>query len=492
MTETISEQVFIDGSDDEVQLRVQGHSTQTEPLQTWENSVDEILAQVTDGGLLQVGDVPPLSTPTSLLQVHRDKLSIDKPTRGLQVSGELEDEQSSDVQWSVHELTVSGNSTALTSATALQASVTVDDAPLESAVGIGVEISKLNDEELTEAIGLHIADVDQATSNYALFTGKGVVHLGDHQELSIASESPADNPPEDFIKLYPKLLDDVPTLYLKDSSGTEHVIQGEFTGDAGDVPYTPGEGNDWIEDPAPTTVQEALDYLAAREGVGSGPWDPSKTRHSLLLWYEVGKETIYSDDDDVTVLHDWSGNGNHAYVIGTVDQDGDLKYHSGSGHPYMIAPATGDRRLRCLGFPRMGCRPRTIIGICEYSSGGVHVVIGRAWTDQGVNALSKSDFTIWGEDLYFTDLQNGVNIGIVTYDSEAITIYEWDGDDGYNLVTSETRYINTLDELHLFGYSDGTQIVREKPFYACFIWDGVLDSEDLENAIAYSTSLFSS
>lgn len=34
MAQTFDEQVFIDGSDDEVQLRVQGHSTQTEPLQT--------------------------------------------------------------------------------------------------------------------------------------------------------------------------------------------------------------------------------------------------------------------------------------------------------------------------------------------------------------------------------------------------------------------------------------------------------------------------
>lgn len=43
-----NEAVIIDGTQDEVQLQVQGHSPQAEPLQTWETSNFEQVHTVTE------------------------------------------------------------------------------------------------------------------------------------------------------------------------------------------------------------------------------------------------------------------------------------------------------------------------------------------------------------------------------------------------------------------------------------------------------------
>lgn len=49
-TNTFTAQQFIDGSADEIQLRVQGHSTQTSNLTTWESSAGTVLAAITGAG----------------------------------------------------------------------------------------------------------------------------------------------------------------------------------------------------------------------------------------------------------------------------------------------------------------------------------------------------------------------------------------------------------------------------------------------------------
>ena len=47
---TFTAQQFIDGSSDQIQLRVQGHSTQTSNLTTWESSAGTVLASITAAG----------------------------------------------------------------------------------------------------------------------------------------------------------------------------------------------------------------------------------------------------------------------------------------------------------------------------------------------------------------------------------------------------------------------------------------------------------
>lgn len=47
---TFTAQQFIDGSSDQIQLRVQGHSTQTSNLTTWESSAGTVLAAITGAG----------------------------------------------------------------------------------------------------------------------------------------------------------------------------------------------------------------------------------------------------------------------------------------------------------------------------------------------------------------------------------------------------------------------------------------------------------
>jgi hypothetical protein len=54
---TVDAALEVDGREDTTQLRVQGHSTQTEPLQTWEDSSGEVQSEVTGEGRLRAGDV---------------------------------------------------------------------------------------------------------------------------------------------------------------------------------------------------------------------------------------------------------------------------------------------------------------------------------------------------------------------------------------------------------------------------------------------------
>lgn len=50
MTEHFNENVEIEGSQDVTQLRVQGHTSQTQPLQDWQNSAGDSLVRVTELG----------------------------------------------------------------------------------------------------------------------------------------------------------------------------------------------------------------------------------------------------------------------------------------------------------------------------------------------------------------------------------------------------------------------------------------------------------
>lgn len=201
MTQTFNEDVDIngklavDGEADETQVTVRAHSTQTQPLQSWQDNAGEGLVEVAADGRLQVGDDPESGTPEALLEVNRAAGSAGKPKRGLHVAGEVADDDSDDLKLSVHELTVSGSNTTTQKATALSARTTVDNADVDEVVGLEVAVESLNGGTMGEAVGLQINDVTDGVTNYALKTGAGQVQLGDLTAGLV--ESDADGNPND-------------------------------------------------------------------------------------------------------------------------------------------------------------------------------------------------------------------------------------------------------------------------------------------------------
>jgi hypothetical protein len=138
--QTFTDNVVVQGSQDITQLRVQGHTTQTQPLQTWTDNGGNVQAQVaadpakpqlevrgraaqsqplqawTDSagnaqarvakdGRLQTGDLG-LGTPDALVEANAEiqVASPARPLRGVQSFGRLKGALSSLVAWAVHEL----------------------------------------------------------------------------------------------------------------------------------------------------------------------------------------------------------------------------------------------------------------------------------------------------------------------------------------------------------------------------------------------------
>lgn len=263
--------VEIQGSQDVKQLKVQGHSSQTAPLQSWEDSSATELSQITADGRLLVGDDLGSGTPDALIETHRDSASS-RPPRALHALGRAAGVLSDALQWVVHELelvgsgVISGLHSTLrlrlrhestgdaTDAQLLAADVEVSntggapeervgqlvalrtvvsngsDGYVDEALGLDVQIHNNNpdteDIAISAAYGIRIGDIDQAESSYALHTGAGTVHLGDVLELPVFSSTPADNPPADYFKVYFKIESGSPRLFVKDSSGAEHEITG--------------------------------------------------------------------------------------------------------------------------------------------------------------------------------------------------------------------------------------------------------------------------
>lgn len=104
--------VVIDGAQDIEQLVVQGHTTQTQPLQEWQASSGDPLARLTGDGRLQIGsfDNGVMATDESLIEAHRLETDADAPKRGLHLKGALSGPLSGLVAWVVQELTLKGSS----------------------------------------------------------------------------------------------------------------------------------------------------------------------------------------------------------------------------------------------------------------------------------------------------------------------------------------------------------------------------------------------
>jgi hypothetical protein len=270
---TYNENLVVNGEQDVQQLRVQGHTTQNQALQTWENSAGTVQAQVTGDGNLIVGtpavntqmtkdgrmiagDDLGVATPDALLEVHRAETSSTRPTRGVHSLGQLTGALTSLVQWMVGELELRGASAinALHTALRIRASnmntgtpganaelrgadvevineVSAGSAALPKATGIQASVTNATGKTITDAAALRLKlnNAGTITSPYSIFTeGPGVAHFEDYLEVKRPTNVPG-TPPTDFMRLYPK---SDGKLYARNWSGAEIELGGGAAGGA--------------------------------------------------------------------------------------------------------------------------------------------------------------------------------------------------------------------------------------------------------------------
>ena len=294
MTQTIfTDSVKVQGSQDAPQLQVQSNTTQTQPLQNWLDSTGNVKAQVTGDGRFQIGNNLGSGAPSdALIQANNDiTVPSSLPVSGWHTLGRLTGALTSAVNWVVHELQLLGtggvsglqsamrvklthantgsstsaelraadfqsiNQTGTSSASVYRATglrgtaSNAANAYLTKAVGVESTITNDTNATLTQASafevaapvnsgtigtlnGLLIPDLTQGVVNIAIQTGLGIVRIGDHEEIKVLTSTPTNNPPAGLIKLYPKLNAGIPTLYAKDTTGTEFIVGGGGAGSA--------------------------------------------------------------------------------------------------------------------------------------------------------------------------------------------------------------------------------------------------------------------
>jgi hypothetical protein len=247
-TTTYTDNVEILGSRDINQLKVQADAGQTEPLQTWESSAADVLAQVTSDGRLQVGDDVGLASPDALVEVHRADTSTGKPTRGIHSLGQVSGTLAALVQWMVGELELRGSSAidALHTALRIRASNMNTGTPTANAELRAADIEAINDSSagssaLPRATGLQVAVTNAAgktitnaaalrlkmsndgtiTNPYSIFAeGPGVAHFEDYLEMKRPTAVPG-TPATDFLRIYAK---SDGRLYIKNWNGVEFSL----------------------------------------------------------------------------------------------------------------------------------------------------------------------------------------------------------------------------------------------------------------------------
>ncbi len=228
MTQTFNENVVIDGQADETQLTVQGHSSQDEALQVWEDSGGNDLARVSGEGRLQVGDFD--ATSEALIEGHNLE-DVDKPKRGFHAGGILTGVLNSVVSWVVQELKLkgSGGVSALYSALRVRlenqntgtmgsgAELRAGDFAIVNEGGsngngvpqmTGVHVELLNQSggyvDAAYGVKVEAANEGEIETIYAIHTGDGTVHIGgDLEVFAFSSSNVPDDPAESgFLKLY--------------------------------------------------------------------------------------------------------------------------------------------------------------------------------------------------------------------------------------------------------------------------------------------------
>lgn len=260
MTQTFVDNVLIDGAQDTDQLRVQGHSTQTQSLQTWETSAATLLAEMTGDGRLVLGDDLGTATPDSLIEAHRSDTSITKPKRGFHALGQISNTLTEITQWVVQEIEIRGANPLSALHTALRVRATnmntgtpasggeiraadieaindtaAGNVALPMATALQVGVTNAVGKTITRATGLHVQmnNSGTITTPYAIFTeGDGVTHLDDYLGMKRPAAMPG-TPVTDYLRIYSKADG---KLYAKNWLGIEYDLTGVGGGSASVAP----------------------------------------------------------------------------------------------------------------------------------------------------------------------------------------------------------------------------------------------------------------
>lgn len=257
-----TEPVIIDGANDEIQLQVQGHTTQNEPLQTWETSAADTLAQITGDGRVQIGDIG-LETDDALIEAHRDDDSAGSaglPKRGLHSAGYLGGALTSLVSWMVQELTLIGSGSLDAVHEALRVRLTNQNSGtrgtgaklragsfdvsnsgggsgnrLPELTGLRVGVENQASAYVDQAYGVKVEINNNGNANaiYAFHAEQGIARVGDTLEVKRPASVPG-TPATDIISMYPK---SDGKLYAKNWSGTEYDLTGNGGGGTGAPDY---------------------------------------------------------------------------------------------------------------------------------------------------------------------------------------------------------------------------------------------------------------
>lgn len=274
--QTYTDGVQIEGSEDQVQLEVQGHSTQTQPLQQWQDSAENTRAQVSADGQLQNGDLA-MGTPAALVEANNQvTLPSSDIKQGIQSRGKITGQIWDSLAWIVQELALLGSGGVESVQSAVRARLehnnsgdstsaelragdfessnqsgssaqrvgqitgvsgtasNQENAFTQDAVGVegtvnnatGGDVaeasvlrakSPTNTGTITKLTGLKIEDMESGTENFAIRTGKGVNQFGDVLQIGYQTSLPGSSP-ANFVRLYPKNDDQ---LYLQNQSGNE-------------------------------------------------------------------------------------------------------------------------------------------------------------------------------------------------------------------------------------------------------------------------------
>ncbi len=283
MAQTFNQDVLIDGTTDTTQLRVQGSITQTQPLQTWEDSAGNPQIQIAGNGNFQSGDLG-ISLSAALFTASANLTPTSpQPNRGFHSLGRFTGALTTAITWIVHELELLGHGGVNTLQTALRVKLTnnntgsLTDAELIAADFQAINQQGASENAIKQITGIHaivnnaaggycgktvaieavienapssalenvsgfelsapiisgnvdylygllIPDLNHADNNYALHTGSGILHFGDIQELTLQETTPPRNPPSGFVSLYPMILEGSPQLVAKTADGLEHLI----------------------------------------------------------------------------------------------------------------------------------------------------------------------------------------------------------------------------------------------------------------------------
>jgi hypothetical protein len=241
--EQFTDAVEVLGSQDTIQLKLEGHTSQTQPLQSWQDDASNVHGEFTGDGRLQIGNEAAGATDGALIEVNHEisSATLTPVSGGWHSLGRITGALTSAVTWVMHELRLQGsgslnglfvamrakltnshaNTTGITTAdlramdaqtvnnigssgtrvgkaTGMRATVSnAVGAYLSKAIGVEAGLDSDNDGDITEAVaieviqppspggtigtlyGLKIPDLTHGSTNYAIHTGQGPVRLGD-------------------------------------------------------------------------------------------------------------------------------------------------------------------------------------------------------------------------------------------------------------------------------------------------------------------------